>query len=102
MLRLDGCAWRQSRSCLQFSDTSFCLVSIAVIVLRIRRPDLKRAFRCPWVPFVPLAAIASCATLMAYLSWHTWLAFGGWISLGVLLYFSYARTNSKLTLARTN
>ncbi|MBP0621184.1 amino acid permease [Cupriavidus sp. LEh25] len=75
---------------------AFCLVSISVIVLRSKRPDLPRAFRCPGVPYVPSMAIASCVTLMAYLSLHTWVAFAIWMSIGILVYFLYARLNSKL------
>jgi basic amino acid/polyamine antiporter, APA family len=75
---------------------AFCLVSISVIVLRAKRPDLPRAFRCPGVPLVPLLAIAFCMTLMAFLSWHTWLAFSIWLTLGTAFYFLYARQHSKL------
>ena len=38
---------------------AFCLVSIAVLVLRKTHPDLPRAFRCPGVPVVPALAVAS-------------------------------------------
>jgi APA family basic amino acid/polyamine antiporter len=75
---------------------AFCLVSIAVVVLRVKRPDLPRAFRCPGVPVVPFTAVASCVTLMAYLSWHTWIAFGIWLTIGISVYFLYARSRSKL------
>jgi APA family basic amino acid/polyamine antiporter len=75
---------------------AFSLVSIAVIVLRKQRPDLHRAFRCPGVPVVPLLAVAFCLTLMAYLSWHTWLAFGIWLVIGLVIYFGYSRHHSLL------
>ncbi|MCY1263998.1 putative amino acid permease YhdG [compost metagenome] len=75
---------------------AFCLVAIAVIVLRRRRPDLGRAFRCPAVPLVPVLAVASCMVLMAYLKPITWIAFGAWLSLGALIYFVYARHRSVL------
>jgi APA family basic amino acid/polyamine antiporter len=35
---------------------AFSLVSLAVIILRKKRPDLHRAFRCPGVPLVPALA----------------------------------------------
>ena len=78
---------------------AFTLVSIAVIVLRKKRPDLPRAFRCPAVPLVPILAIIFCIALMSFLSWHTWVAFGVWLAIGVVVYFGYARQRSLLNKA---
>jgi APA family basic amino acid/polyamine antiporter len=75
---------------------AFCLVSVAVIVLRKKRPDLKRAFRCPGVPVVPAIAVVFCVALMAFLSAVTWIAFGIWLVLGLIVYFGYARSRSAL------
>lgn len=75
---------------------AFCLVSIAVIVLRRTRPDLHRAFRCPGVPVVPILAVLSCGTLMAFLGAVTWMAFGIWLVIGLVVYFGYARHRSLL------
>jgi len=75
---------------------AFTLVSIAVIVLRKKRPDLPRAFRCPGVPFIPGLAIVFCLVLMSFLSWHTWLAFAIWLAIGAAVYFGYARQRSLL------
>jgi len=75
---------------------AFCLVSVAVVVLRKKRPDLKRAFRCPGVPVIPALAVAFCVTLMAFLSLTTWIAFGIWLVIGLAVYFGYARQRSVL------
>ncbi|MNN20170.1 putative amino acid permease YhdG [compost metagenome] len=75
---------------------AFCLISFAVIVLRKKCPDLPRAFRCPLVPLVPMLAIIFCVTLMSYLKWHTWIAFGAWLSIGACIYFLYSKKHSKL------
>ncbi|WP_308936667.1 amino acid permease [Duganella radicis] len=75
---------------------AFSLVSIAIIILRKTRPDLKRAFRCPGVPVVPALAVIFCVTLMAYLSWFTWVAFMIWLAIGLVIYFGYARKHSLL------
>lgn len=75
---------------------AFCLVSVAVIVLRKKRPDLHRAFRCPGVPAVPLLAIAFCLALMSFLSAVTWIAFMVWLVIGLVVYFGYARHRSAL------
>jgi APA family basic amino acid/polyamine antiporter len=75
---------------------AFSLVSLAVIILRKKRPDLHRAFRCPGVPVIPALAIIFCITLMTFLSWHTWVAFIVWLALGLVVYFGYARSRSLL------
>ena len=75
---------------------AFCLVSIAVVVLRRTRPELKRAFRCPGVPVIPALAVIFCVALMAFLSATTWIAFGIWLVIGLVIYFGYARKNSVL------
>ncbi|BDT58986.1 amino-acid transporter protein [Massilia varians] len=75
---------------------AFSLVSVAVIILRKKRPDLPRAFRCPGVPVIPALAIIFCLVLMSFLSWHTWVAFGIWIAIGLAVYFLYARQRSLL------
>jgi APA family basic amino acid/polyamine antiporter len=75
---------------------AFSLVSLAVIILRKKRPDLHRAFRCPGVPVIPAMAIVFCITLMTFLSWHTWVAFVVWLAIGLAVYFGYARSRSLL------
>jgi APA family basic amino acid/polyamine antiporter len=75
---------------------AFSLVSLAVIILRKKRPDLHRAFRCPGVPVIPALAIIFCITLMTFLSWHTWVAFIIWLLIGLVVYFGYARSRSLL------
>ncbi|MBW3509149.1 amino acid permease [Janthinobacterium sp. NKUCC06_STL] len=75
---------------------AFTMVSIAVVVLRKKRPDLPRAFRCPGVPYVPALAVILCVGLMTFLSWVTWLAFSIWLVIGLVIYFGYARRRSLL------
>ncbi|MES2350697.1 MAG: amino acid permease, partial [Pseudomonadota bacterium] len=75
---------------------AFSLVSIAVIILRKTRPDLKRAFRCPGVPVIPALAVIFCVMLMTYLSSFTWIAFVIWLVIGLAIYFGYARKRSEL------
>ena len=75
---------------------AFALVSIAVLVLRRTRPDLRRAFRVPLVPFVPILAVLACAGLMLFLTVETWLRFLVWMLLGFVVYFVYSRRRSVL------
>ncbi|MEV3858648.1 amino acid permease [Streptomyces sp. NPDC050095] len=75
---------------------AFVVVALGVIVLRRTRPDLPRAFRAPWVPALPIASVAASVWLMLNLSVETWLRFLAWMVLGLLIYFVYGRSHSKL------
>ena len=70
--------------------------AVAVVVLRKKRPELHRAFRCPWVPVVPALAVLFCLVLMTFLSPTTWIAFGIWLLIGLAVYFGYSRKRSHL------
>ncbi|MDR3496913.1 MAG: amino acid permease C-terminal domain-containing protein, partial [Ancalomicrobiaceae bacterium] len=50
------------------------------------------------VPLVPILAIAFCLMLMAYLAATTWIAFGIWLAIGLVIYFGYARQHSRLNV----
>ena len=75
---------------------AFVIVSIAVLVLRVREPNLPRKFTTPWVWVIaPLGAISSLI-LMAFLPGETWLRLLIWFGIGMVIYFAYGVTNSKL------
>lgn len=76
--------------------SAFVLISIAVIVLRVKQPDLPRAFRCPAVPLIPGLAILFCGFLIYQLGQATFIRFGIWLLIGVVIYFTYSRKRSKL------
>jgi APA family basic amino acid/polyamine antiporter len=75
---------------------AFVLVSIGVLVLRRTQPDLPRAFRTPGVPFVPILAALLCLFVMGFLTIGTWLRFLAWMGLGLIVYFTYSRSHSRL------
>jgi len=75
---------------------AFVLVCAGVIILRYRDPDRPRAFRTPFVPLVPLLGIACCVYLMLGLPWVTWVRFGLWLVVGLVLYVVYGYRKSKL------
>lgn len=75
---------------------AFILVSGGIMVLRKTRPDLKRVFKCPWVPVIPILAILFCFYLMISLPIITWVRFVVWLLIGFIIYFSYSRFHSKL------
>ncbi|MDN4595470.1 amino acid permease [Polycladomyces subterraneus] len=79
---------------------AFIIVSISVIILRKTQPDLPRGFRCPAVPFVPAVSIVLCAFLMSQLMWITWATFLIWLTLGLIIYFTYSRKHSALNASK--
>jgi basic amino acid/polyamine antiporter, APA family len=75
---------------------AFIVVSLGVLVLRKTQPNLKRAFKVPFVPVIPILAILFCGYLSLQLPSTTWTTFAIWIAIGLLVYFLYGRRNSKL------
>ena len=75
---------------------SFIMVCVGVIVLRIRQPHLPRPFKNPWNPLIPVLGILSCGALMYFLPAATWMRFGIWVVIGVIVYFAYSMHHSKL------
>jgi APA family basic amino acid/polyamine antiporter len=75
---------------------AFVIVSVGVLVLRIREPDLPRRFRTPWVWFVaPMGALSSLGLMLA-LPLGTWIRLVVWFVIGMIVYFAYGVTHSKL------
>jgi len=75
---------------------AFLLVCAGVIMLRRRRPDIKRAFKVPLMPWIPLMGIVMCALLMLSLPALTWFRFLAWMGVGLIIYGNYGMQNSKL------
>jgi APA family basic amino acid/polyamine antiporter len=75
---------------------AFVIVSIGILVLRVREPNLPRVFKTPWVWFVAPAGAFSAAYLMKSLPWQTWERLLIWFALGMIIYFSYGVRKSKL------
>ncbi len=75
---------------------AFAIVCIGVIILRIKRPDIKRSFKTPFSPFVPILGAGICILQMLSLPWETWARLIVWMALGFIIYFTYGIRNSKL------
>ena len=80
---------------------AFVVVCFGVLVLRYKQPNLPRAFRTPFVPLVPILGILSCLGLMAGLPGDTWLRLIIWLVLGLVIYFIYGKSHSRLAADRT-
>lgn len=75
---------------------AFALVSISILVLRKKRPDLNRPFKTPGLPWIPLAGAAVCFLQMAFLPFDTWMRLIIWMAIGFVIYFFYGRYHSKI------
>jgi APA family basic amino acid/polyamine antiporter len=75
---------------------AFVVVCVGVMILRKKEPGLIRPFKTPLVPLVPILGILICAAMIISLALSTQLAALGWMIIGLIIYFSYSRKNSKL------
>jgi amino acid transporter len=88
--------------------TAFIVVSVGVIILRVREPDLPRGFRVPLyfvrrtpnrdvhIPITPALSILACGYLLFSLPWYTWLAFSAWVAVVLIYYLLWGRHHSAL------
>jgi APA family basic amino acid/polyamine antiporter len=81
---------------------AFALVAAGVLILRYREPDRPRAFRAPGGPIAPIITILTCLLLMAGLPIMNWIRFLVWLSIGLVIYFSYSRKRSTLRMEASN
>ena len=79
---------------------AFVIVSIGVIFLRYRRPDLHRPFKTPFVPFIPILSAVVSLALMLGLPFDTWMRLVIWMAIGLVLYFAYGYKHSELRKRR--
>ncbi len=75
---------------------AFMLVCAGVWILRVKRPELPRAFRVPMVPVVSVLGIVVCGAMIYGLGWTNWLRLGAWLALGMVFYFAYGQKHSLL------
>jgi len=76
---------------------AFVLVSLGVMILRLRHPDAPRSFRVWGGPYlVPILGALSSGLLMFTATTHTIIRLFVWMALGLVIYFAYGYRNSKL------
>lgn len=75
---------------------AFVLVCAGIWILRRKDPGLMRPFKTPLVPLVPILGILVCTAMIISLSNETLLSAFVWMLIGLVVYFSYSRKNSKL------
>jgi APA family basic amino acid/polyamine antiporter len=75
---------------------AFMLVCLGVLFLRIREPDLARPFRTPAAYVVAPLGAASSLFLMLGLPLDTWMRFGIWLVIGIVVYALYGIRHSRV------
>ena len=85
--------------------TNFCLlfalviINFSVIMLRRRRPGLRRPFRLPFGHLIPALGIATSVLMMLFMEWSTYLLGISYLAAGGLVYLAYSK-GAKRTLER--
>ena len=73
---------------------AFTLVSYSTIVIRKQYPNAKRGFTMPGMPYLPIISILLFIVLLYGIQLSTWIIFGCWILVGLVIYFSYSMKHS--------
>jgi len=71
---------------------SFAMTNAAMILIRVREPNLPRGYKAPFFPWLPILGIVFNLGLALYLftfqpmTWYVGLA---WVAIGAVVYFAY-------------
>ncbi len=77
---------------------AFIVVSLVVLILRFKRPEIERGFRCPAVYFAVPLSVMSCSYLAYNLLLQNGIWFLLWSIVGLIIYFSYGYHKSALNI----
>ena len=75
---------------------AFLVVSIGVVILRRREPDLPRGFKVPGYPVTPVLSVLGCLWIITNLRFVTIAVFVVWTALVLVWYFAYGVKHSHL------
>jgi basic amino acid/polyamine antiporter, APA family len=76
--------------------SAFAIVCVGVLVLRRTDSDRPRPFRVAALPVVSVVGAAACIYIMLGLPRHAWERFGIWLVIGLVIYFAYGYSHSRL------
>ncbi len=75
---------------------AFAIVCLGVLVLRYAAPEAPRPFRAPLLPFFSVAGTIVCFYLISGLQVATWVRYGIWFAVGILIYAFYGFHRSRV------
>jgi APA family basic amino acid/polyamine antiporter len=75
---------------------AFILVCIGVWIMRNRRPDIPRGFVVPALPVVAILGVVVCGAMIYGLGWTNWARLLVWLVIGLVFYFTYGRSHSRM------
>jgi basic amino acid/polyamine antiporter, APA family len=75
---------------------AFILVCAGVWIMRSRRPDIPRGFTVPALPVVAILGIVVCGAMIYGLGWTNWTRLLVWLAIGMVFYFGYGRSHSRI------
>jgi APA family basic amino acid/polyamine antiporter len=79
---------------------AFILVCAGVWMMRVRRPDISRGFTVPMLPAVAVLGIVTCLAMIYGLGPANWARLIGWLAIGLVIYFGYSKSHSKLNAGK--
>lgn len=85
-----------SEMCSMGTLLAFAMVCVAVMILRVKKPQLERPYKTPAVFLVGTLGVLFNIFLMTQVRAATWVFFLIWGTLGVVVYFLYSRSHSHL------
>jgi len=78
---------------------AFILVCLGVWIMRVRRPDIPRGFTVPALPLVAVLGVITCGAMIYGLGWTNWVRLLAWLAIGMVFYFGYSRSHSRIETA---
>ncbi len=75
---------------------AFAISALIVMILKVKKPELARPFKCPAPFIVGSLALIGCTYLMFTLINNNIKIFGIWLALSTIFYFSYSYHKSPL------
>ncbi len=75
---------------------AFAIVCASILVLRKKEPNTPRPFKTPLVYVIAPLGVVSSLYLMYSLPVLTWIRFLVWLDIGMIIYYFYGRTHSRL------
>lgn len=83
------------------TSVSWIITLISVLVLRIKHPHIKPAFRMPGYPVILILAFAILVFMMTRFTTTAMIIGSVWILLGILVYLAFTKTGLKRFCEKT-